>query len=342
MTMAKISPWVSQAKEIPVEMSSRIRLARNVRELPFPHMVKDEEMTQMIETLNDTLSDFKQVNLEELKFEDKALLVEKHLISPLFTERGRLSYINDDESVSIMVNEEDHIRIQAMGAELSLDEIYEKASELDDRLESKLDYAFDDKYGFLTACPTNVGTGLRASVMLHLPALSLGNRIQRVSNNLNRFGFTLRGIYGEGSVPLGHIYQLSNQLTLGQSEEDIIKSLNELKTRIIEEEIEMRSIMNNEHLIKAKDSIFRSYGILKYAHTISLKEAANHLSNIKLGADLGFLSEDTIRFQELVQLIQPAFIKMRLNSLDKEYVSLEKAVAEERATLLREQIGGTI
>ncbi len=342
MAMAKISPWVSQAKEIPVEMSSRIRLARNVRELPFPHMLKEEDMTHVIETLNDTLSDFKQVDLEELKFEDKALLVEKHLISPLFTERGRLSYINDDESVSIMVNEEDHIRIQAMGAELSLDELYENASALDDRLESRLDYAFDDKYGFLTACPTNVGTGLRASVMLHLPALSLGNRIQRISNNLNRFGFTLRGIYGEGSVPLGHIYQLSNQLTLGQSEKDIIKSLNELKTRIIEEEIEMRSIMNNEHLIKAKDSIFRSYGILKYAYTISLKEAANHLSNIKLGLDLGLLPENTIRFQELVQLIQPAFIKMRLNSLNKEYVSLESAVAEERATLLREQIGGTI
>lgn len=229
-----------------------------------------------------------------------------------------------------------------MGAELSLDELYEKASALDDRLESRLDYAFDDKYGFLTACPTNVGTGLRASVMLHLPALSLGNRIQRVSNNLNRFGFTLRGIYGEGSVPLGHIYQLSNQLTLGQSEEDIIKSLNELKTRIIEEEIEMRSIMHSDHLIKAKDSIFRSYGILKHAYTISLKEAANHLSNVKLGVDLGFLPENTIRFQELVQLIQPAFIKMRLNSLDKEYVSLERAVAEERATLLRKQIGGTI
>ncbi|HIV81461.1 MAG TPA: hypothetical protein H9994_02010, partial [Candidatus Salinicoccus merdavium] len=120
MAMGKISPWVGQAKEIPVEMSSRIRLARNVRELPFPHLVKEEEMTHVIEILNGTLSDFKQIDLEELKFEDKALLVEKHLISPLFTKRGRLSYINEDESVSIMVNEEDHIRIQVMGAELSL------------------------------------------------------------------------------------------------------------------------------------------------------------------------------------------------------------------------------
>lgn len=339
--MAEVSPWVGEAHEVPVEMSSRIRLARNVRELPFPHMLKDGEMTDVINHLNEVLGDFIQVDMDALKFEDKALLVEKHLISPLFTKRGRLSYINEDESVSIMVNEEDHIRIQAMGAGASLDELYQKASELDDRLEDGLNYAFDDKYGFLTACPTNVGTGMRASVMLHLPALSLGNGIQRISSNLNRFGFTLRGIYGEGSVPLGHIYQLSNQLTLGRSEKDIIKSLDELKVRIIEEELEMRSIMNNEHLLKAKDSIYRSFGILKHAYTISLKEAANHLSNVKLGVDLGLLPEDTIKFQELVQRIQPAFIKMRLNSLKKEYVSLESAVNEERATLLRELIGGT-
>lgn len=341
MTMGKVSPWITEAKDTPVEMSSRIRLARNVRDLPFPHMLKDDDMSEVTEKLNDALTDLRQVHLDEMKFEDKALLVEKHLISPLFTKRGRLSYISDDESVSVMVNEEDHVRIQVMGAGDSLDELYKRASALDDRLEAKLNYAFDDKYGFLTACPTNVGTGLRASVMLHLPGLSLGNRIQRIASNLNRFGFTLRGIYGEGSVPLGHIYQLSNQLTLGRTEEEIISSLNELKLRIMEEEDEMRSIMNDDHLLKAKDSIFRSYGTLKYAHTISLKEAANHLSNVKLGVDLKLLPENTIRFQEQIQLIQPAFIKMRLNTLEKEYGSLERAVDEERATLLRELIGGT-
>ncbi len=339
--MVKVSPWITGSGEKPVEMSSRIRLARNVRELPFPHMLKDRDMSEFIGKLDVTLDDFERMDLEEMKFEDKALLVEKHLISPLFTKRGRLGYVNGDESVSIMINEEDHIRIQVMGAEESLGELYERASALDDRLEANLNYAFDDKYGFLTACPTNVGTGLRASVMLHLPGLSLGNKIQRIANNLNRFGFTLRGIYGEGSVPLGHIYQLSNQLTLGRTEEDIIDSLNELKLRIMEEEIEMRSIMNDDHLLKAKDSVFRSYGTLKYAHTISLKEAANHLSNVKLGVDLGLLPGDTIRFQEQIQLIQPAFIKMRLNTMKKEYDSLERAVDEERATLLRELIGGT-
>ncbi|MCD2138288.1 protein arginine kinase [Salinicoccus halitifaciens] len=339
--MAKVSPWITAAEEKPVEMSSRIRLARNVRDIPFPHMLKGGEMDEVTARLKTVLSGFGEVDLNVMKFEDKALLVEKHLISPLFTKRGQLSYISGDESVSIMVNEEDHIRIQVMGADESLDELYERASELDDKLEAEINYAFDDKYGFLTACPTNVGTGLRASVMLHLPGLSLGSRIQRIASNLNRFGFTLRGIYGEGSVPLGHIYQLSNQLTLGRTEEDIISSLNELKMRIMEEENEMRSIMNDDHLLKAKDSIYRSYGTLKYAHTISLKEAANHLSNVKLGMDLNLLPENTIRFQEQIQLIQPAFIKMRLNTMEKEYGSLERAVDEERATLLRELIGGT-
>ena len=339
--MVKVSPWIMEAEEKPVEMSSRIRLARNVRDIPFPHMLKGGEMDEVTARLKTVLSGFGEVDLNGMKFEDKALLVEKHLISPLFTKRGQLSYINGDESVSIMVNEEDHIRIQVMGADESLDELYERASELDDKLEAEINYAFDDKYGFLTACPTNVGTGLRASVMLHLPGLSLGSRIQRVASNLNRFGFTLRGIYGEGSVPLGHIYQLSNQLTLGRTEEDIISSLNELKMRIMEEENEMRSIMNDDHLLKAKDSIYRSYGTLKYAHTISLKEAANHLSNVKLGMDLNLLPGNTIRFQEQIQLIQPAFIKMRLNTMEKEYGSLERAVDEERATLLRELIGGT-
>ncbi|SOC43120.1 protein arginine kinase [Salinicoccus kekensis] len=339
--MVKVSPWIIKAEEKPVEMSSRIRLARNVRDIPFPHMLKGGEMDEVTGRLKAVLNDFGEVDLNGMKFEDKALLVEKHLISPLFTKRGRLSYISSDESVSIMVNEEDHIRIQVMGADESLDELYERASKLDDKLEAEINYAFDDKYGFLTACPTNVGTGLRASVMLHLPGLSLGSRIQRIASNLNRFGFTLRGIYGEGSVPLGHIYQLSNQLTLGRTEEDIIISLNELKMRIMEEESEMRSIMNDDHLLKAKDSIYRSYGTLKYAHTISLKEAANHLSNVKLGMDLNLLPENTIRFQEQIQLIQPAFIKMRLDTMEKEYGSLERAVDEERATLLRELIGGT-
>lgn len=335
-----LSPWLKDIEEQPIEMSSRIRLARNIKGLPFPHQLNDPDAVESLSgKIGEILTEYDNVPVNEMNFEDKALLVEKHLISPLFTKNGYSSFINNDESESVMVNEEDHLRIQIMGAGVPMHDLYEKAVRIDDVLEGRLNYAFDERYGFLTACPTNVGTGMRASVMLHLPALSLNNQISRFQNNLNRFGFALRGIYGEGSVPLGHIYQLSNQLTLGQTEEEIIDHLDELKNRIIEEEQAVRKDLITHYPVKTKDTVSRSYGILKYAYTLTSKEAAMHLSNVKLGMDMGILKID-FRFQEWVQLIQPAFVKKRLNELNKEISSLEKAVDEERAALLRERLGG--
>lgn len=341
MAQNNVSPWVENAAESPVEMSARIRLARNIRHIPFPHMVRDEDsLDAVLEKLGAAFDDYQKVSMNMLKFEDKALLVEKHLISPLFTRQGLQSYINEEESVSIMINEEDHIRIQTMGAGLSIQDLYREAEDIDESLEDMVDYAFDERFGYLTACPTNVGTGMRASIMLHLPALTLGRKIERLSGNLNRFGFTLRGIYGEGSVPLGHIYQLSNQLTLGQTEQEIIQNLDELKSQIIEEELEMRSHLQSEHLLEIKDSVYRSSGILKHAYKMSLKEAAKCLSDVKLGIDLGIFEHENFKFQKWIQLIQPAFLKMRLNEQHKHYTSLEQAVNEERATLMRELTGG--
>ena len=341
MAQNNVSPWIEESAELPVEMSARVRLARNVRHIPFPHMVRDDDaLDAVLEKLSTAFDDYQKVSMNMLKFEDKALLVEKHLISPLFTRQGLHSFINENESVSIMINEEDHIRIQTMGAGVPTHELYKEAAKIDESLEDVVDYAFDEHFGYLTACPTNVGTGMRASVMLHLPALTLGRKIERLSGNLNRFGFTLRGIYGEGSVPLGHIYQLSNQLTLGQAEEEIIQNLDELKSQIIEEELEMRSRLESEHLLEVKDSVSRSYGLLKHAYKMSLKEAAKCLSDVKLGIDLGVLEHDGFKFQKWIQLIQPDFLKMRLNEQHKHYTSLEQAVDEERATLLRELTGG--
>ncbi len=341
MAQNNVSPWVDNATEAPVEMSARIRLARNISHIPFPHMVREESALDTVhEKLGAALDDYQKVSMDMLKFEDKALLVEKHLISPLFTRQGLHSFINEEESVSIMINEEDHIRIQTMGAGVPIQKLYKQAEKIDESLEDVVDYAFDEDFGYLTACPTNVGTGMRASIMLHLPALSTTRKIERLSGNLNRFGFTLRGIYGEGSVPLGHIYQLSNQLTLGQTEEEIIQNLDELKSQIIEEELEMRSRLESEHLLEVKDSVHRSYGILRHAYKMSLKEAAKCLSDVKLGIDLGILEHKDFKFQKWIQLIQPAFLKMRLNEQHKRYTSLEQAVDEERATLLRELSGG--
>lgn len=338
---SQLSPWLTSTGEKEIEMSSRIRLARNIKNLPFPHMLNSMESAEEISgTLSTALKDYNNLPMAQLKLEEKALLVEKHLISPLFTKQGYSSFINNDESISVMVNEEDHLRIQVMGGDGLLQELYEKASAVDEILEKEFKYAFDEQYGFLTACPTNVGTGLRASVMLHLPALSMNKKINRFQSNLNRFGFALRGIYGEGSMPLGHIYQLSNQLTLGQAEEEIIDNLEELKQRIIEEEEEMRRHLIDRYLLQTQDTVNRSYGILKHAYTLTLKEAAMHLSNIKLGVDLKLLELDHFKFQEWIQFIQPAFIKMRLNELSKDYTSLERAVEEERATLMRKRLGG--
>nr|WP_250130301.1 hypothetical protein [Jeotgalicoccus sp. WY2] len=199
-----------------------------------------------------------------------------------------------------------------------------------------MEYAFDEQYGYLTACPTNIGTGMRASVMLHLPALTATNKIQRFHNNLTRFGFTLRGIYGEGSEPLGSVYQLSNQVTLGFEESVIINNLTELKNRLIEEER-----MARQHLLTldTKDAVNRSLGILQHAYKLSLKEASMHLSNVKLGIDLSYIEFPDFNFQEWFQLIQPAFVKERIN-IEEDYDSPGGAAESARASLMRELLGG--
>lgn len=331
------STWIREALDTEIEMSSRIRLARNIKGVPFTHMLEDDEDMEALGMLvKKNLPDFDLTLLESEDDLDRALLAEKHLISPKFARSGTRVFINEDEDISIMLGEEDHLRIQALGTNISLEALYEKAGAVDDALEAKIEYAFDEQYGYLTACPTNVGTGMRASVMLHLPALTATNKIQRFHNNLTRFGFTLRGIYGEGSEPLGSVFQLSNQVTLGFEEAVIINNLSELKNRLIEEERLAR-----QHLmtLDTMDAVSRSLGILRHAYKLSLKEAAMHLSNVKLGIDLSYIEVDDFNFQEWFQLIQPAFIKERLNNEGShEYTKI--AAESTRAALTRELLGG--
>ena len=178
--------------------------------------------------------------------QSKMKLVAKHLVSPeLVKQPASAVMLNDDESVSVMINEEDHIRIQALGTDLSLKDLYQRASKIDDELDKALDISYDEHLGYLTTCPTNIGTGMRASVMLHLPGLSIMKRMNRIAQTINRFGFTIRGIYGEGSQVYGHIYQVSNQLTLGKTEEDIIDNLTEVVNQIINEEKQIRKDLIN-------------------------------------------------------------------------------------------------
>lgn len=330
------STWIRDAVNTEIEMSSRIRLARNIKGVPFTHMLDDDEDLEALGGLvSKMLPGYSLTSLDGLSVQDRALLVEKHLISPNFAKRGTRVFINGDEDISIMLGEEDHIRIQALGTNTTLEALYDKAGAVDDTLEEKIEYAFDEQYGYLTACPTNIGTGMRASVMLHLPALAATNKIQRFHNNLTRFGFTLRGIYGEGSEPLGSVYQLSNQVTLGFEERVIINNLSELKNRLIEEER-----MARQHLmtLDTLDAVNRSLGILQHAYKLSLKEASMHLSNVKLGLDLSYIELENFNFQEWFQLIQPAFVKERVNT--EEYDSPGIAAESARAALMRELLGG--
>ncbi|HBI7161411.1 TPA: protein arginine kinase [Staphylococcus pseudintermedius] len=326
-----MSDWMKKVNAQPVIMSSRIRLARNLENYVHPLMFPSEaEGHRVINEVQDVLTDLNVLRLDELDQLSKYKLVAKHLISPELTKQPASAVLlNEDESVSVMVNEEDHIRIQAMGNDLSLNELYQKASAIDDILDRTLQISYDEQLGYLTTCPTNVGTGMRASVMLHLPGLSIMKRMNRIAQTINRFGFTIRGIYGEGSQVYGHIYQVSNQLTLGKSEQEIIDALTELVDQIIHEELALRERLNEHNHTETLDRIYRSLGILKYSRLISVEEASHCLSDIKLGVDLGILDMEDFRFNELMVAIQSPFL---IDETD------EQSIEAKRAEILRTYI----
>lgn len=323
-----ISKWMTRANDLPVVMSSRIRLARNIQKYVHPLMYPSEEMGfSIINDIQDALPSLKLLRLDTMDQQSKLKLVAKHLVSPsLIKQPASAVMVNEDESISVMLNEEDHVRIQAMDTDLVLEELFEKASEIDDLIDEKVDYSYDEQLGYLTTCPTNIGTGLRASVMLHLPGLSIMNRMNRIAQTINRFGFTIRGIYGEGSKVYGHMYQVSNQLTLGKSEREIIRNLNDLIHQIINEEMQVRARFETDNYVETLDRINRSLGILKYSHLISMEEASFRLSEIKLGIDLGYINIENFRFNELMVSVQSPFL------IDDED---ERSIDEKRASVLR-------
>lgn len=307
-----------------IVISSRIRLARNLPKFPVPafqnestsHIVL-EKVRGAVENLNlqgpDKLYFYR---LNELPPLVKQILLEKHLISREHTEnkpnKGLL--INADESISIMINEEDHIRIQVLLPGLQLEEAWRIADKIDDLLENKIEYAFDEKKGYLTSCPTNVGTGLRASVMIHLPALAFTKQAAKFFSTLTKLGLAVRGLYGEGTEATGHIFQISNQITLGQKETEIIQNLATVTRQIIEQEEETRKILMSKTPLHLQDRVGRAYGILKNAAVLSSQEALNLLSDLRLGLDLGLLDDiglEKNRLNELMVASQPAFIQNR-------------------------------
>lgn len=315
-----LSRWMEGGgPEAEIVISSRVRAARNIQGHPFSCLASEQENEKVRHKIREATVDREEFNefnylpMEEISDLEKRALVEKHLISPYLaseSSRGAL-LLRRDEAVSIMINEEDHLRIQAILPGLRLEEAGQDTDHYDDLLESELDYVFDQRYGYLTACPTNMGTGLRASVMLHLPALITTGQINRFLGALSQVGLTVRGLYGEGTEIVGNLVQVSNQVTLGQTEAEIISNLGGVIGQVIEQEQNARQVMLDKKRAELADKAWRALGILKNAQLISSQEAIQLLSDLRLGYDLGLVKEiDHKLLNELLVLIRPGCLQL--------------------------------
>ncbi len=290
--------YLDNGKESDVIVSSRIRLARNIKDIPFKQKLSKEDINNLLEKIK-FITPSLGYGLKFLRIKDmdditKLTLVEKHVISPdIISDRNEEEsaiLINDEENICIMINEEDHIRIQIFNSGLDLQNTINLAKEIDKKLDESVHFSANKKYGYLTACPSNVGTGLRASVMVHLPALKLTGNISKILHIVNSFGMTIRGIYGEESQSKGDMYQISNNQTIGITEEEIINNLENITKKVMEQErLARKKLAKNE--IELKDRVYRAYGIITNAVKLSLEESISLLSDIKLGTDLGIIKE---------------------------------------------------
>ncbi len=311
-----MSKWyIGAGEQSDIVVSTRIRLARNIAEYPFPNKLNTKSRTELnmlikeaVEGNNKFGLDFKE--MKTLARFEAASMAERHIISPEFASDadGRALLISPEEDISIMLCEEDHIRVQVMKSGFALDEAYAVADEIDNALGEKFNFAFDERIGYLTQCPTNLGTGMRASVMLHLPALTLSGQIHKLINTVSKLGLTFRGAYGEGTNAIGDMYQLSNQITLGISEEFAIKNLKAITLQLCANERAAR-----EELLKSidtEDAVFRAYGTLKWARVLSTKELMDNLSLVRLGSVAGKISVPLETINELMISMQPASINV--------------------------------
>ena len=283
----------------PIVLSTRVRLARNLARFPFPGRAKPEQRREITRLCREALEalpkmkrghTFAMGGLNEI---EKLVLVERHLVSrELASGKDGSVVISRDQTCSVMINEEDHLRIQVLRAGFQLKKAWNAINDLDTALEDQLDYAFSPTLGYMTACPTNLGTAMRASAMMHLPALVIANQMEKVVRAVNQLGMVVRGLFGEGSDASGSIFQISNQTTLGESEEEIIKRLGSVLASIIEHELNAREKLIEADAGKLFDKIGRAYGILQNSHVLTSTEAMNHLSLIRLGIDLGVHPED--------------------------------------------------
>ncbi len=325
-----------------IVMSSRVRLARNLKDASFPGWAKKAERIRVLDLIRPAVQGLPEMNeafaeaMDNLTNLDKQILVERHLISREHAAKSAGSglVLNRDETLCFMINEEDHIRMQALRPGLQLRQAWNAIDQADSALEKKLEYAFSPELGYLTACPTNIGTGIRVSAMLHLPGLVLAEQINPIIQSVNKLGLAVRGLYGEGTEALGNVFQVSNQMTLGESETAIVERLEKVLAQIIEHEENARGTLLEKKPKMVFNHIGRAYGILANAHSISSKETMNLLSLMRLGVDVGvFPGVDRSLVDELFILTQPAHLQKQHS---------EKLSAEERdllrADMVRERL----
>jgi len=353
--------WVQgTSPDSDVIISTRIRLARNISDYLFSNSADNSQLLEVATIIESTLSEIGQnpesplyqayiIDLSELDELDRQLLVERYLISSELYKKAEGKgpkdsspfkvILNENETVSIMINEEDHIRLQVINPGLQLEKSWELIKSINIELKKRLEYALSKEWGYLTACPTNVGTGLRASVMIHIPAMASTKAGRRMLSSVTNMGYAVRGIYGEGSQGLGAFYQISNELTLGQSEEEIISRIRQIIQQIVNFEREQRKILIEKNRMEAEDKIFRAYGILMNARMISSKEALELLSWIGLGLDTGILSikegkQAKMKIPQLLVIIRPAHLQKHE---DRELDPITRDIS--RAKVIRRILG---
>jgi protein arginine kinase len=325
-----------------IVISSRIRLARNLDKDVFPHWANKSQGQATLKAIKDGIArvDFLKrtmfLNLADIDSVDKQFLVERHLMSLDHAQKSdnKALVVDEEEIISIMINEEDHVRMQVMQSGFNLFEAWDIINEIDEALAKELNFAFLPDWGYLTACPTNTGTGMRGSVMLHLPALVMSRAIDRVMAAIAKLSFTTRGLYGEGTHAMGNFFQISNQVSLGPSENEIIESINGLIRQIIEQENQARENLVSKNGALLEDRINRSLGILKSARIITSQETIELLSMVRLGCDLGMIKNiDRRSINELFIITQPAHLQKKEN---KKLSSDERDL--KRAELIRERL----
>ena len=318
-----MSSWYKNEENgMDIAVSSRIRLARNLKGIPFPSRMTAQQRVELNERVKNAIlqsntpfaKSLKYIDMQDVPETQKFAMVERHIISPEFANITEPSAIilSEDESISIMIGEEDHIRIQVILGGMKLAEAYDIAERIDTLLYGSLQFAFDNRLGFLTECPTNLGTGLRASVMLHLPALENNGEIENLSSSIGKIGFTVRGMYGEGSKSAASLYQISNQITLGLSENNALDNLKIITTQLIDKEVEAR---NNLKRLELEDICYRALGVLQSARILTSGEMMNLISRVKLGKSMGILSTEASPVRVLIEA-QPFMLMQKYGIME--------------------------